>query len=54
MAQDEEEGADKEEGREEGASGSAGTTSEGSTCGYFVASCPTLRRIDSFLMAPMT
>ena len=42
-ARDEEEGADKEEGREEGAAGSARTTLEGSTHDYFVASYVTLR-----------
>ena len=51
MARDEEEGAEEEEGREEGAVRSA---SVGSTCGRFAASCATLRRIDSLLIALMT
>ena len=35
---DKEEGTEEEEGREEGAIGSVGATSKGSTCGRFVAS----------------
>ena len=48
VALNEEEGAEEEEGRKEGA------TSEGSIWGYFVASCTALLQIDSLLMAPMT
>ena len=54
MARDEEEGADEEKGRGEGATWSARATSEGSTRGRFAASYAALRRIDSLLMAPMT
>ena len=50
---DEEERVEDEEGREEGAAGSAGAASEGSTHGCFVASYTALHRIDSVLMAPM-
>jgi len=44
----EEEGAEEEEGREEG------VASEGSTQGCFAASCVALLQIDSLLMAPLT
>ena len=48
---EEEEGADKEEGWEEGVVGVASIVS---TSGCFATSCTTLLRIDSLIMAPMT
>ena len=54
MAQEEEEGAEDEEGREEGVVGFARIVSEGSTHGGFAASYVALRQIDFLLMAPMT
>ena len=53
MTRDEEEGAEDEEGREEGATRLARAALEGSTSGRFAVSCAALRRIDSLLMAPM-
>jgi len=53
VTRDEEEGAEDEEGQEEGATRLVGAALEGSTSGRFAASCVALRRIDSLLMAPM-
>ena len=53
VAWEEQEEAEDEEGKEEGATGSAGAVLEGSTHS-FVASYAALCRIDPLLMAPMT
>ena len=53
-AQDEEEGAEEEEGREKGAAGFARAASVGFTHSCFATSYAALHRIDSLLMAPMT
>ena len=53
-AQDEEEGAYEERGREEGATKLVRAALEGATHGSFAVSCAALRRIDSLLIAPMT
>jgi len=53
-ALNEEEGADEEEGWEEGVAGFVGATSEASTQGRFTVSCAALLRIDSLHMAPVT
>ena len=51
LAQEEEKGADEEEGREVGAAGVAFVFTK---CGRFAANCAALLQIDSLLMAPMT
>ena len=53
VTRDEEEGAEDEKGREEGATRLAKAALEGSTSSRFAVSCAALRRIDSLLMAPM-
>ena len=54
VALDEEEGAKKEEVREEGVVGSAEAAFEGYTHGHFAVSYAALLQIDSLLMVPMT
>ena len=53
MTRDEEEGAEDEEGREEGAARLARAALEGSTSVRFAVSYAALCRIDSLLMALM-
>ena len=51
LAQEEEEGADEEEGQEVGA---ARVAFDVTKWGHFAANCAALLQIDSLLMAPMT